>query len=70
MGGSSDTATEEYQVSPRFGTLSFHGLLESYLYFGVDLQRERRSSISLQFNVENVTNWVFRIAKESEFTPV
>lgn len=39
-------------------------------YFGIDLLRERRNSISLQFNIENATNRVYRIAKESEFTPV
>jgi len=39
-------------------------------YFGVDLFRQERRAIGLQFNVENATNRVFRIAKESDFTPV
>ncbi len=40
------------------------------LYLGVDLFKRERHSVGLQFNVENATNRVFRIAKESEFTPV
>ena len=40
------------------------------LYFGVDLYRKEKRNVQLQFNVENVTDKVFRIAKESEFTPV
>jgi outer membrane receptor protein involved in Fe transport len=44
--------------------------LVANLYFGVELFRKERRGLGLQFNVENVTNRVFRIAKESEFTPV
>jgi hypothetical protein len=40
------------------------------LYFGIDLPYTEGRKISLQVNVENVTNRVFQIAKESEFTPV
>ena len=40
------------------------------LYFGVELFRSERRGLGLQFNVENLTDRVFRIAKESEFTPV
>jgi hypothetical protein len=40
------------------------------LYFGIDLFRKEKHSFALQFNVENVGDRVFRIAKESEFTPV
>jgi hypothetical protein len=36
-------------------------------YFGIDLPFKK---INLQFNVENSTNRVFQIGKESEFTPV
>jgi outer membrane receptor protein involved in Fe transport len=39
-------------------------------YFGIDLPSTERKKISLQFNIENASNRVFRIAKESEFTPV
>jgi hypothetical protein len=39
-------------------------------YLGIDLLSEERNKISLQFNIENAANRVFRIAKESEFTPV
>ncbi len=37
---------------------------------GIDLMRKDRRKVSLQFNVENLTNRIFAIAKESEFTPV
>lgn len=40
------------------------------LYLGIDLLRKEKRNVTLQFNIENVTNRVFRIAKESEFTPV
>ncbi len=40
------------------------------LYSGVDLFHKEKRSVSLQVNVENLTNRVLRIAKESEFTPV
>jgi outer membrane receptor protein involved in Fe transport len=40
------------------------------LYFGFNLFGKERRGVGLQFNVENATNRVFRIAKESEFTPV
>jgi hypothetical protein len=39
-------------------------------YFGIDLPFREKKKISLQINVENATNRVFGIAKESEFTPV
>jgi hypothetical protein len=39
-------------------------------YFGIDLFRKERRNIGLQINIENMTNRVFQIAKESEFTPV
>ncbi len=38
--------------------------------FGIDLFRQERHKVSLQLNIENATNRVFRIAKESELTPV
>ncbi|HST50726.1 MAG TPA: TonB-dependent receptor [Pyrinomonadaceae bacterium] len=44
--------------------------LVANLYFGVELFRKERRGVGLQFNVENVSNRVFQIAKESEFTPV
>lgn len=40
------------------------------LYFGLDLKPRERHKVSLQFNIENLTNRVYQIAKESEFTPV
>jgi hypothetical protein len=40
------------------------------LYFGLDLFRQEQRNVGLQFNVENLTDRVYRIAKESEFTPV
>ena len=40
------------------------------LYFGLDLLRHEQRNVGLQFNIENLTNRVYRIAKESEFTPV
>lgn len=40
------------------------------LYLGIDLFRKERNRLSLQFNVENVGDNVYRIAKESELTPV
>ncbi len=42
----------------------------SNFYFGIDLFRKERNKVSLQFNVENASDRVYRIAKESEFTPV
>ena len=39
-------------------------------YFGVDLLRKERCGLGLQFNVENATDRIFAIAKESEFTPI
>ncbi len=39
-------------------------------YFGVDLFRKERCGLGIQFNVENATDRVFAIAKESEFTPI
>lgn len=44
--------------------------LVASFYFGVDLLRKERHSVSLQLNIENTTDRVFQIAKESEFTPV
>lgn len=38
--------------------------------FGVDLVRKEQHSVSLQINIENATDRVFRVAKESELTPV
>jgi hypothetical protein len=40
------------------------------LYFGIDLFRRERNRLSLQFSIENVGDRVYRIAKESEQTPV
>ena len=40
------------------------------LYFGLDLKEREHRKVSLQFNIENLTNRVYQIAKESEFTPV
>ena len=39
-------------------------------YFGVDLFRKERCGLGVQFNIENATDRVFAIAKESEFTPI
>lgn len=39
-------------------------------YFGVDLLREARHSVSVHLNIENANDRVFQIAKESEFTPI
>jgi outer membrane receptor protein involved in Fe transport len=39
------------------------------LYFGLDLKQTEHRKMSLQFNIENLTNRVYQIAKESEFTP-
>ena len=40
------------------------------LTFGVDLlRREDRPRLSLQFNVENLTNNVYRVSQESTFSP-
>lgn len=44
--------------------------LVANLYFGIDLFRKERCGVSLQFNVENATDRVYEIAKESEFTPI
>jgi hypothetical protein len=46
------------------------GHIVANLYFGVDLFRKDRCGMSVQFNVENATDRVFTIAKESEFTPI
>lgn len=46
------------------------GHLVANLYFGIDLFRKERRNVSLQFNIENIGDRVFRIAKESEITPV
>ena len=39
-------------------------------YFGIDVIKKEHEKLSLQFNVENATDRVFQIAKESEFTPI
>jgi 5-hydroxyisourate hydrolase-like protein (transthyretin family) len=44
--------------------------LVANFYFGLDLFRRERCGMSLQFNVENATDRVYQIAKESEFTPI
>ena len=44
--------------------------LVANFYFGVDLFRKERRGVSLQLNIENATNRVFAVGKESEFTPV
>ena len=44
--------------------------LVTNLYFGIDLKQRERRKVSLQFSIENLTNRVYQIAKESEFTPV
>ena len=44
--------------------------LVANFYFGIDLFRKERHRTSLQINVENATNRVLAIAKESDFTPV
>jgi len=44
--------------------------LVANFYVGLDLFRKERYGVSLQANVENATDRVFQIAKESEFTPV
>lgn len=44
--------------------------LVANFYFGIDLFRKERCGLSLQFNVENATDRVYAIAKESEFTPI
>ena len=38
--------------------------------FGVDVFHREQRSVGLQFSIENATNRVYRIGKESEFTPV
>ena len=40
------------------------------LYMGIDLFRGERRTVQLRFDAENITNRVYRIAKESEFTPI
>ena len=44
--------------------------LVANFYLGIDLFRKDRCGVSLQFNVENATDRVYSIAKESEFTPI
>ncbi len=44
--------------------------LVANFFVGVDLFRKERHSIGIQLNVENAGGRVFRIAKESEFTPI
>lgn len=40
------------------------------LSFGIGLFNREQSRLNLQFNIENLTNRVYQIAKESEFTPI
>lgn len=54
-------------MHPLFERLPQH--LIANIYVGIDLFRRERHRVSLQFSVENITNRVFAIAKESEFTP-
>ncbi|MEN3332543.1 MAG: hypothetical protein V7641_1908 [Blastocatellia bacterium] len=44
--------------------------LTANFYFGIDLLRKERRNVSFQINIENATNRIFEIAKESEFTPI
>lgn len=50
------------------------GRLEEHLvvnfYAGVDLIKRDRGKVTVQLNVENLTNRVFAVSKESEFTPL
>ena len=39
-------------------------------YFGVNLLRKERHSMSPQINLENTTHRIFQLAKEGEFRPV
>jgi outer membrane receptor protein involved in Fe transport len=39
-------------------------------YAGVDLFRKEKRRVGFQFNIENATDRIYRVAKESEFTPV
>ncbi len=40
------------------------------LYTAIDVFKRDTSKLSLQFNIENLTNRVYAISKESEFTPL
>jgi TonB-dependent receptor-like protein/carboxypeptidase family protein len=44
--------------------------LVANFFMGIDLFQKERHAISLQFNIENATNRVYSISKESEFTPI
>lgn len=40
------------------------------LYTALDIFKRDTNKVSLQFNVENLTNRIFAVSKESEFTPL
>lgn len=44
--------------------------LVANFYAGIDLIKRDKSKVSVQFNIENLTNRVFAVSKESEFTPL
>ncbi len=74
VGTNEETAPDALQwlshedgAHPAFERLPQH--LIANVYMGIDLFRHERHRVSLQFSVENITNRVFAIAKESEFTP-
>lgn len=65
--GATAAATEVPPVEPVAGRLPSH--LTADWSLGVDLLRETKHRLSLQFAVENFSNSPYRIAQESSFTP-
>src|SRR5436309_7335056 len=69
-GSGTPTEAEEMEGVPMMAPLRVPGHFTQNLSVGIDLWRRReRSWAGLQFNVENLTNNVYKVAQESVFSP-
>jgi len=65
-----DALREEDEHEPEATLVRLPQHLIVNVSMGIDLFRRERRRIGLQFNIENLTDRVYPIAKESAFTPV
>ena len=71
-GSGTPTEAEEEEGATPAGPVSLRvpAHFTQNLVLGVDLfRRQARSRIGLQFNVENLTNNVYKVSQESVFSP-
>jgi outer membrane receptor protein involved in Fe transport len=69
-GSGTPTEAEETEGASMAASLRVPGHFTQNLTIGVDIpRRQERSRIGLQFNVENLSNNVYKVAQESVFSP-